>query len=207
MRLLLFSDLHRDLDAARHLVDMSHQADIVVGAGDFATMRHGLQQVIDELARIDRPAVLVPGNSESYEELAAACKVWSTAEVLHGSGTELRDTQFWGVGGAIPITPFGAWSYDFSEEQGQQLLANCPTGAILVSHSPPQGAVDKSSRGQHLGSIAVRQAIERCAPALVVCGHIHDSAGQFTKVGQTPVANAGPDGILWDVERSAKMSS
>ncbi len=56
-------------------------------------------------------------------------------------------------------------------------------------------------------SIAVRHAIDRCAPARVVCGHIHDSAGQFATVGQTPVANAGPDGILWDVDRPQKTSS
>ncbi len=205
MQLLLFSDLHRDLDAARHLVALSRQADIVVGAGDFATMRHGLQPIIDELARIGGPAVLVPGNSESYEELAVACQVWSAAVVLHGSGVRIQGTDFWGVGGAIPVTPFGAWSYDFSEKQGQQLLANCPAGAILVSHSPPQGAVDKSSRGQHLGSLAVRQAIEHCAPALVVCGHIHESAGQYTTLGRTPVVNAGPHGMLWDVPPKANL--
>ena len=198
MHLLLFSDLHCDVEAACHLVEMSHQADIVVGAGDFATMRHGLEQIIGELAAIERPAVLVPGNSESYEELAAACQVWPTARVLHGSGVEIEGTRFWGVGGAIPITPFGPWSYDFSEEQGQQMLAGCPTGAILVSHSPPQGAVDRSSGGRHLGSTAVRQAIDRCAPSLVVCGHIHDSAGQSSVVGQTPVVNAGPQGMLWE---------
>ena len=199
MRLLLFSDLHRNTNDARNLVQMSRDVDVVVGAGDFATMRKGIQEVIDVLAEIDRPAVLVPGNSESYEELVAACKLWPSSEVLHGSGTEVNGIEFWGVGGAIPITPFGAWSNDFSEEEGLRLLANCPHGAIIVSHSPPKGAVDESSSGQHLGSTALLATVEECQPILVVCGHIHDSAGSTETIGSTPVINAGPRGVVWEV--------
>ena len=198
MRLLLFSDLHRNTNAAWNLVDMSRDVDVVIGAGDFATMRKGIQEVIDVLAEIDRPAVLVPGNSESYEELVAACKVWPSAEVLHGSGTEVNGIKFWGVGGAIPITPFGAWSYDFCEEEGLRLLADCPHGAIIVSHSPPKGSADESSNGQSLGSAAVLTAVKKCQPILVVCGHIHDSAGRSETIGSTLVINAGPRGVVWD---------
>ena len=201
MRLLLFSDLHRDTAAAQNLVDMSRDADAVIGAGDFATMRKGIEDVIHVLAAIERPTVLVPGNGESYEELAAACEGWSVATVLHGSGIEVDGIRFWGVGGAIPVTPFGDWSYDFSEDDGQRLLADCPTEAILVSHSPPKGAVDKSSAGQSLGSEAVLEAVQRCQPRLVVCGHIHDSSGQCEFIGNTPVVNAGSRGVIRELAR------
>jgi|TARA_B100000809_G_scaffold252374_1_gene287027 hypothetical protein len=36
-------------------------------------MRKGIADVVEILTAIDRPAVLVPGNGESFEELAAAC--------------------------------------------------------------------------------------------------------------------------------------
>ena len=199
MRLLLFSDLHRNIDAAKRLVDLSEDVDVVVGAGDFATMRKGLQEVIDALSAIKRPAILVPGNSESDEELKAACKSWPTAHALHGSAVEVEGVTFWGVGGAIPTTPFGSWSYDFSEEQGRELLKDCPQGAVLVSHSPPQGALDMSSRGQHLGSTAVRETMQQQRPPLVVCGHIHDSSGKSESHGESTVVNAGPKGITWEL--------
>ena len=199
MKLLLFSDLHRDTTAARDLVNKSRKADVVIGAGDFATMREGIEEVIAVLAGIDRPAIVVPGNSESHEELVAACKVWPSARVLHGSGTEVNGIKFWGVGGAIPITPFGAWSYDFSEEEGHRLFEDCPNGAIVVSHSPPQGVVDKSSSGQSLGSEAVLNAVEKFQPILVVCGHIHDSSGRTETRGSTTVINAGPQGVMWGI--------
>ncbi len=199
MRLLLFSDMHCDTTAAWNLVEMSREVDVVIGAGDFAKMRRGLQEIIDELAAIDRPTIVVPGNNESYDELVAACKSWPTAKVLHGSGVEVNGIKFWGVGGAIPMTSFGPSSYDFSEDEGRQLLAGCPHDAILVSHSPPKGVVDLSPSGQSLGSTAVRETIEKCQPILVVCGHIHSSSGRTGKIVETPVVNAGPKGTVWDV--------
>jgi len=36
-------------------------------------MRKGIADVVEILTAIDRPTVLIPGNGESFEELAAAC--------------------------------------------------------------------------------------------------------------------------------------
>ena len=47
MRVLAFSDLHRDQDAARAIVAASVEADVVIGAGDFATRREGLMERLD----------------------------------------------------------------------------------------------------------------------------------------------------------------
>ncbi len=199
MRLLLFSDLHCDRRAALNLVERARAADVVIGAGDFATMRKGLPEIIDVLSSIACPAILVPGNGESQEELSAACKVWPSALVLHGSSVDVEGVTFWGVGGAIPTTQFGAWSYDFSEDEGRQLLAGCPEGAVLVSHSPPKGMLDRSSSGQSLGSQAVLETVEQRRPPLVVCGHVHDSSGKSEKHGQSTVINAGPQGMTWEL--------
>jgi Icc-related predicted phosphoesterase len=199
MRLLLFSDLHRDVDAAKALVDRAADADVLVGAGDFAVVRRGIGDVIDVLRAVSKPCVLVPGNGESDSELREACEGWPAAHVLHGSGTTLDGMPFFGLGAAVPVTPFGDWSFDLSEEAAEELLAPCPEGAVLVSHSPPHGHVDVS-RGRHLGSRAVRRAIERVSPRLVVCGHIHDSWGERATLGSTLVVNAGPRGTSVELD-------
>jgi Icc-related predicted phosphoesterase len=201
MRLLLFSDVHTDLDACRSLVDRASEADVVVGAGDFCMMRRNLDATIDVLTAIDTPTVLVPGNSESEDELAEACSTWDAARVLHGSGTTIDGLPFYGIGGGIPVTPFGAWSYDFTEGQAEEMLADCPEGGVLASHSPPANAVDRDSNGRHLGSTAVREAIEAKAPVLTVCGHIHGSWGETDTIGPTTVINAGPQGMTVEIER------
>ena len=202
MKLLLLSDVHNDARAARRLVDRAAAVDVVIGAGDFGNVRRDLRPCIDVLRAIQRPAVLVAGNNESTEELREACRTWKSAHVLHGSGVTLHGVSFFGIGGGIPVTPFGSWSYDFTEEEATVLLAECPAGCVLVSHSPPQGAVDRDSRGRNLGSAAVRDAVMRLAPVLVVCGHIHASAGQHARLGTSPVVNAGPDGVVWELHRS-----
>lgn len=194
MRLLLCSDVHCDTGAARSLVERSADADVLVCAGDLAVMRAGLRKTVDVLAAVRVPTVLVAGNGESYEELAEACASWPEAHVLHGSGCEIEGVRFWGLGGAVPLTPFGPWSYDLSEEEADALLAGCPEGGVLVTHSPPLGHVDLAG-GKHLGSRAVFEATLRARPKLLVCGHIHGCWTEESSVGDTRIVNAGPGGV------------
>ena len=194
MRLLLCSEIHCDFQAARNLVEQAREADAGVCAGDLAVMRTGLQDTVDVLAEVEAPTVLVAGNGESADELAEACKDWKNANVLHGSGCESNGVSFWGVGAAIPITPFGAWSYDIDEIEAAVLLEDCPEHAVLVTHSPPYGHVDQSG-GEHLGSHSILQAIERAKPQLAVCGHMHACWMQESRIGHTRIIIAGPKGF------------
>ncbi|TWU59202.1 Calcineurin-like phosphoesterase superfamily domain protein [Rubripirellula tenax] len=200
MKILCFSDLHCDRDAATKLVALAADADVVVGAGDFANRHKGLGDTLDILRTIDKPAVLVPGNGETADELRAATTSWATARVLHGDGCTIDGVEFWGVGGGIPVTPFGDWSYDFDEAQAETLLAGCPIGAVLVVHSPPIDTVDHDSSGRIRGSRSIRDAVESKKPRLVVCGHIHSDWGKRVTLGESLVLNAGPVGHLLEVD-------
>jgi Icc-related predicted phosphoesterase len=195
VRILAFSDLHRDTKQAAELVDRSSEADVVIAAGDFASVHEGLEEAIDALKPISVPTVLVPGNNETEEALRAACEGWDSATVLHGQGAEIDGAQFFGLGAGVPITPWD-WSFDLDEEQAAQKLADCPEDAVLVVHSPPKGHCDQSNAGDHLGSDAILAAIEEKQPMLAVCGHIHESWGAESEVGPTKVINLGPSGRL-----------
>lgn len=198
MRLLLFSDIHLNLTAAQSIVDRAAGFDVIVGAGDFGTKRQGLPGVIDVLAAIEQPTVVVPGNAESDDELRAACGRWTSAHVLHGEGVQIDGVDFYGLGAAVPETPFGDWSFDLSEAAAERMLAGCPSGGVLVSHSPPHGHVDIAN-DRHLGSTAVLAAVERVVPRLVVCGHVHSGWEQRSAVGETVVLNAGPNGVAYEL--------
>jgi Icc-related predicted phosphoesterase len=192
MRLLVFSDIHRDVEQARRLAKRAAEVDVVVAAGDFASVHRGLEELIDELSVIETPTVVVPGNNETEAALRAACEGWGAARVLHGDGTEIDGVPFFGLGGGIPVTPWD-WSFDLTEEEAAALLAGCPAGGVLVVHSPPKGHVDGA---QQLGSEAVLRAIEEKQPRFVACGHIHEAAGKETLVGASRVLNAGPAGAV-----------
>ena len=193
MKLLAFSDLHRDLGQATKLVEMSAEADVVIGAGDFASVHEGLEETIDTLAAIEVPTILVPGNNETEDALREAASDWSDATVLHGNGTTIDGTEFYGLGAGIPVTPWD-WSFDLDDETATERLAPCPEEAVLVLHSPPQGHCDANGSGDHFGSPALLRAIEQKHPCLTVCGHIHESWGCQSKIGETPVHNLGPKG-------------
>jgi len=188
-RILAFSDLHLARGHAARLVEAAAEADLVIGAGDFCNARQGLDQAMALLADLMPKAVLVPGNAESAEELAAAA---GPATVLHGQRHRTQGLMLFGIGYAIPVTPFGAWSCDLTEEAATAMLESMTEADILISHSPPKGVADRNREGRSLGSTAVRTAIERVQPRLCLCGHIHDSWGEAGTIGATEVRNLGP---------------
>ncbi len=207
MKLLVFSDIHADLRAASNLVKRSADVDVVVGAGDYGMPRQELEEMISALMKIEKPTVLVSGNCENTDDLKSACREWQNAHVLHGEQVTIDGMSFYGIGGGIPITPFGSWSYDFSENEASQLLKDCPSGGVLISHSPPKGILDISSDGRSLGSTAIKETITIKDPLLVICGHIHASAGQIERFGETTIINAGPQGIIWNLKDNMEIRS
>jgi Icc-related predicted phosphoesterase len=198
VKLLAFSDLHRDLGQAAALVEISAEADVVIGAGDFASVHEGLEETIAALAAIETPTVLVPGNNETEKALREASAGWSAATVLHGGGTTIEGVEFFGLGAGVPVTPWD-WSFDLDDDAAAAMLAPCPQGAVLVLHSPPKGHCDSNGSGMHFGSPALLRAIEDKRPRLAVCGHIHESWGCESQVGETPVRNLGPSGAWIEV--------
>ena len=194
-RVLAFSDLHLSEPRAKALIDRARSVDLVIGAGDFCTMRRGLAEFMELLAPLAGKAVYVPGNSESATELRAATR----ATVLHGAAHRAAGLNLFGLGYAVPRTPFGAWSCDLSEATAAGMLELMESADILISHSPPKGVADTSGRGESLGSTAIREAIERAQPRYCLCGHIHDSWGRRGHIGRTEVINLGPAGLLLEL--------
>ena len=197
MRILAFSDLHRSFDRAERIVEKAsacEDLELVIGAGDFSSLGRGLERMIGVLRGLPAPVVLVCGNHERPDVLRRVCAGWDGVSVLHGTGTVIGEVPVWGLGGAVPPTPF-PWGFDIPEDDAARLLADCPEGGVLVSHSPPAGVLDYAMR-RHLGSRSVLAAIQLRRPRLVVCGHIHQCWGREASVGPTRVLNAGPYGTL-----------
>jgi Icc-related predicted phosphoesterase len=195
VRLLAFSDVHRNDRTARKLADMAADADVVVAAGDFADLHIGLEKLIDMLVVIETPTVLVPGNNETEDALREACQGWKAATVLHGETIEIDGVSFYGLGGGIPTTPWD-WSFDLSEEEAAQKLAGAPSGGVFVLHSPPKGHLDGP---RELGSEAILRAIEEKEPQVAIFGHVHEDAGEEDRIGPTRLYNVGPEGTFIEV--------
>ncbi len=196
MKILAFSDLHLDQNAAAALLDAATEADLVIGAGDFAQRREGLEAYMALFEPIADKAVFVAGNNESVDELRAA----SSAVILHGEAGWVEGLQIFGLGYGVPVTPFGAWSCDLSEAEAAEMLLAAEGADLVISHSPPKGVVDRTSTGLSIGSTALYATIEKVQPKLVFCGHVHDSWGTEGLIGASRVVNLGPTVNWFEVE-------
>ncbi len=148
MKILAFSDLHRDLDQAAALTEMSADADVVIGAGDFASIHEGLGETIQALSGIATPTVLVPGNNERLDDLRAAASSWSAATVLHGESIEIEGQGFFGLGGGIPVTPWD-WSYDTDDYLVGAKVSRKLISIGKVVHIEPELGIGQRFGEQH----------------------------------------------------------
>ena len=192
MKILAFSDLHRDVAVARMIVEASGNADVLVGAGDFATKGKGAGETIEILKSAKCPTVLVSGNHDRHAELKQMCSRWSDGHLLHGQSIVLDGVAFFGLGSEIPKRNDEHWNEALGEEEAAKMLVDCPHNAVVVTHTPPKGYADLQRNGAHEGSVAILNAIRDKQPILNLCGHIHFSWGAAAQIGDTQIVNLGP---------------
>jgi len=157
MRVLAFSDLHRNKAAARKIVTLSGPADVIIGAGDFATAQVGTLETLDILRNCTAPVVLVHGNHDDPDEIARYCAGWADGHYLHATSVMIGGCVFFGSGGEIPARTKHPWSVSETEADAAELIKACPKDAILVTHTPPRGFADLQKKGAHKGSGAIRE--------------------------------------------------
>ena len=198
MRLLAFSDLHRDLGRAESLVERSADADVVIGAGDFASVHEGLGRD-DRGAVPDREA----HRARAGEQRDGGRAARSGVRVARRDGAARRGGR--GLGQGVlrprrgdPDHPLGLELRPL-RRGGDGGARRAPRARSWSSTRRRAGHCDVSGVGREPGLQALADAIERLAPPLAVCGHIHESWGARSRIGQTEIANLGPDGATFDV--------
>ena len=71
---------------------------------------------------------------------------------------------------------------------------------VLICHTPPKNTqLDRAGEGQHYGSTAVREFIEKHQPQHFFGGHIHEAEGVVIQMGITRAQNVGKKGYVLDL--------
>jgi Icc-related predicted phosphoesterase len=194
MHLLCITDIHSEVRRFEKILAAEPRADLLIIGGDFTNF--GKPPEVDHLlnlAQAHTPQVLaVAGNCDSPE---IDQLLLERGVSLHQRGVRIGDIGFFGLS-AMP--PWREHMYQFTEKEldgfldaGFSQVADSPK-FIMVPHCPPRNSeVDRNSSGVNLGSIAVRNWMDKVKPLLVICGHIHEARGQ-AKISNTIVMNCGP---------------
>jgi Icc-related predicted phosphoesterase len=187
---LAFSDIHGHLPD----LDVSY-ADCVMIAGDICPDGPGLniaeiqktwleEKFCPWVENLKVPVYLTLGNHDFVDNFEAPMNL------RYGTERILDDILL------FSWTPFYfnfAWMASEAEltVKLKTLLTSGQAPSIWLTHGPPWGVCDswKDASGRnHSGSHALRAAIEKYQPRLLICGHIHEGAG-VGKLGRTEIYN------------------
>jgi|WetSurMetagenome_2_1015567.scaffolds.fasta_scaffold21631_2 uncharacterized protein len=194
MRILALSDVHGAYDLADQIVRKEPGIDVLVVAGDLTT--HGSRKEAEAAIGILRsrvPRVLAVAGNMDTREIDLGYQEGDMS--INGRGVCIGEVAFFGVSGCpfSPLhTPFELAEDAIRElaEKGWKEIAHCRY-KIFVPHAPPYNTrLDVIRSGSHVGSTAVRAFVEKAQPDVVICGHIHESAGLDT-LSQSRMVNCG----------------
>lgn len=197
MKILIFSDIHRDLDALGRVV--AQPADLYICAGDLATFGKGLERCGEVLAPLGERLWMLPGNHETHDATRSLCARHGFID-FHRRVLQLGATEWAGLGYSN-ITPFKTPG-EYSEEEIAEALAAFDgiEKPYLVVHFPPYNTtLDEFAPGKHAGSPTLRNWVERANPVFLFCGHIHETAGKSEMLGATKCVNVGKQGCIIEI--------
>jgi Icc-related predicted phosphoesterase len=197
LKILATADFHGSADAIRTAgaAATRQNVDVFAIGGDithFGSLERA-KELLAGLSGLEVPVFFVPGNCDPP---GLAAHERGSVVSIHGKCRTIDDISFLGLGGSPPApfsTPFELAETELATILEQSVQSCQPSRElVLISHSPPRDTkTDLAFIGEHVGSRSLREFIEKEHPRVVLCGHIHESAGVDT-MNSTVIVNPGP---------------
>jgi len=197
MKICAISDLHG------FLPDKVPKCDVLVIAGDICPLSsHAPSGQLDWLwnmfnpwlaAQPARKIVGVAGNHDFILESNPDIGYELAWTYLCNEYAYVDDLLFWGT----PMSnQYGSWAFMDEDSALYRIYNTIPVGVdVVVTHGPPFGYGDMTEEGEHVGSRALCDILERIHPRVTFTGHIHEARGAYKLYysGNKPV------GDVWNV--------
>lgn len=191
---IAIGDIHDQTGNFKRIPELENAKGIIV-TGDL-TQYGGIEAASKVLKELKMPGVIIYAQTGNMDKPEIDEWLTGTGINIHAQVVEIApETAMFGIGGSTP-TPFNTPT-EYPESTYSEWLKICWLKAsqfpaqILISHNPPKDtACDRISSDAHVGSVAVREFIEKCQPTLCICGHIHESIG-VDHIGKTKIINPG----------------
>ncbi len=198
LKILAASDLHGDSRATKRLADRAakENVDLIVLCGDIMGLVE-TKDIIKPFKDKHQKVLLLPGNWDSFATTDFLAQIYGVKNI-HGYSAQYDHVGFFGAGGADtgPLSRI-------SEKELMSTLEKAHSGLkgierkVMVTHMHPAGS--KSEFSGFAGSDAIRKAIKKFKPDVLLHGHIHEAAGADEKIGNTRVLNVGKKGVILEI--------
>lgn len=171
VRLVVVSDTHRSYSKP-----IPH-GDVLIHCGDSELSPEQLSAWLSQHGHAR--ALAISGNMDYLNDKHD--KFPSHITYLQDSATTINGLRFYGS----PWTPefVGAFQL-YSNDDARKVWENVPQDVdVLITHGPPAGILDRTSRGKRVGDRMLADAVLKAKPRVHCFGHIHESYGTLRQNG------------------------
>lgn len=198
-KILAIGDLHGDTGLVKKVAKMAkdEKVDIIILPGDLTWLEKSAKNLIGPFIRENKKVLIMPGNHETMTTIDFLTQVYPNTKNIHGVGIKENDLGIFGVGYA-DAGPFHIDDKKVAEalEKGYAQIKNMKK-KIMVTHSHHAGSMAEFTGFP--GSKAIKKAIEKFQPDLVISAHIHEAGGIEEQIGKTRIINVARKPVIFEI--------
>lgn len=197
---MAIGDIHGDRGLAKKLAEKAkkEKVDTIIIPGDITWLDQDTKDLIGPFIKANKKVLLIPGNHEPLTTIDFLSKTYPNTKNIHGYGVEEEGVGIFGAGYSHNTGPFLVKEKEIEKalKEGHERVKNS-TKKIMVTHAPHEKG--KAEFSGFPGSKAVRKAIEKFKPDLVLSGHIHEAGGIEEQIGKTRILNVARNPAIFEI--------
>ena len=199
IKIMAIGDIHSDTGLVKKLAKRAkdENVDLIIITGDLTWLDNVPKGIISPFTKINKRVLIIPGNHEPNSTIDSLSETYPNITNIHGMGLKENGVGIFGAGYAN-AGPFWVDDNEIYKnlKAGHEKIKDAKR-KIMVTHSHHLGS--KSEFSGIVGSKAIKKAIEKFKPDLVLSSHIHEAGGIEEQIGKTRIINVARKPIIFEI--------
>ncbi len=198
-KILAIGDIHGDTGLVKRLAERAKKenVDLVILAGDLTFAEQSTDYIVGPFIKAKKQVLLIPGNHESLATIDFLAQAYPNTKNIHAGSFRKDNLGIFGAGTAnIGIHQIPDSEIFKALNKGHEEIKTAEK-KVMVTHMHPFGS--KAEMFGFQGSKAIRKAIEKFNPNILVDAHIHEAAGMEETIGKTVVINVSRKERIFEI--------
>ena len=199
-KILAIGDIHGDTGLVKKLAKKAKEehVDLVILAGDITFIEQSLKDLVGPFIKEKKQVLLIPGNHESNATIDFLAEMYPNTRNLHGYSLQKGDLGIFGAGHDSQMGPFWIKDEEIFEilKKGHEKVKDAKK-KIMVTHATHAGG--KAELLGFKGSKAIKKAIKKFQPDVLISAHIHEAGGLQETMGKTKIINVSRKAKIFEI--------